>query len=343
MGGTVWKVRTTAGRLIGQFDSSHAAHALGLWKVKTRAGKVRGEYTSLSEAQANAKKTDTIARVKLKVYKQKTRARHEQSLSERERRLSERERKVSERERKVSAREREIRAEEAATETPPEPTPIPPGWVSMAESAKRTEAALLASEQATPKDADRILRKTYPDLDEAARVRAINTVAKRKPEWRVSELTEQERAVSRVRNFVAELLGPDAKVKAVVNADGTVDAELRFTGGLDFLMNDEYVPTLRKVEEELDGFWLQFGSRYNFPITGEQGKYRSQGIFPPRFAHPQRASVWAHNLQWAVSMQESMGEKGYDPVVSYLRIFWNPEGKQPDRKGTLNDDKDWDT
>lgn len=351
-----WRVKTDTGRIVGEYDSPGAAHRAGLWRVRDKRGRLRGEFTDLETARAHKRATDRLYRIPVKVFRVVTRTILKPAHKKAPKKAP---KPAPKKARKPAPKPAPKPKRKVSRKPPPAPTPIPPewleqarkarateasmtahfapqlpkGWILDAVKARETEAALLAASKPTEKEALASIADEYPAIPQPVRESIVRAVWRHKA-WKEAEEQDagQFRALEQGREFLRKLFGPDVYIISTPNLDGTVDLEVKLAGGLDFLKTEKYSEILEQAEASLPGFWARFGSTYAYNGDPEHGKYYAKGAFPRFYAHPQRIGIWAHNLKWSTNIEGTMRKSDYSAANSTLHLFWNPEGKMPDRR-----------
>jgi hypothetical protein len=137
----------------------------------------------------------------------------------------------------------------------------------------------------------------------------------------------QGEALKACLDYLAELL-PGHEVRYHANLDGTIDVEIRTAGGWDFLRHEPYVTILRQMGARLPGWHVAVGTFYRYDGDAPDAKYDKKARF---FSHPRPTSDWSIAVATNELTAESMSQHGYSDQAGMIRLFWNPEGKYPDR------------
>jgi hypothetical protein len=141
-------------------------------------------------------------------------------------------------------------------------------------------------------------------------------------------------------------------MKSFINADGSVDGELRVGGLPDFWRTEEGIPELMEVlsnmlasigrlrpSKEGGGYFISIGVRFGPQNDAEMGDLaemykRYRGMFQVA-SYPLDASR-PGGLQNAIVafgsiVRSLMERRGLPPAVVFIRYTWDPAGKRPGR------------
>ena len=118
------------------------------------------------------------------------------------------------------------------------------------------------------------------------------------------------------------------------NRDGSIDAQLNVS--LDIDREPGYVVIdLENAVNVPKGVWVGAGAYFSPDVEDEDAKinyYLHMGMVSQQ-AYPQRSTSSPENFSTARDIIKNMTNTGWHkPVASYIRFFWNAEGKRPRQK-----------
>jgi hypothetical protein len=146
--------------------------------------------------------------------------------------------------------------------------------------------------------------------------------------------------------------GLETGLKTFINADGSVDGEIRIAGLPDEWRVPEGVPKLAEFAsqmlravgtlaagEEGGAYWISIGVRFGPQNETEIGDLaemykRHRGLFQVA-AHATEASLISGLMNNVVAMESIvkalMEKRGLPPAVIFIRFTWTPDGSRPER------------
>jgi hypothetical protein len=150
----------------------------------------------------------------------------------------------------------------------------------------------------------------------------------------------------------AAIPGMDVGLKTFINADGSVDGEVRMGGlpedwrvpdGLVFLK--EFLSTLLRQAGDLvpgdegGSYWISIGVRFGPSNESEIGELaelykRHRGLFQvASYALDAGIASAAQNAVVAIGdiIKSIMEKRGMPPTVIFIRYTWTPDGTRPHR------------
>jgi hypothetical protein len=146
--------------------------------------------------------------------------------------------------------------------------------------------------------------------------------------------------------------GSDVAVKSFVNADGSVDGELKVSELPDDLRTDEGAAELTAILSEVfrafrpfptnpsmgGKFWVSFAMRFGPQNESEIGKLAELykkfrglfqvGTYPAAAWHPTPIQL-ALTTGLKTIVEGVMRRQGYPPSVVLVRFTWTPDGRRP--------------